>query len=60
MNEDMRELNSTFKEVARLVEGQGEMVERIEKDAEEAVVTTRKGLEELEEARKYQKGCYVS
>ena len=60
LNRDMLELNSTFKEVARLVDGQGGMVERIEEDNREALDRTKKGLEDLEVARKHQRGCVLN
>ena len=49
-----------FKDLAVLVDEQGEMVERIDANMESVNIKTKKGLSQLHAAEKQQKKCTIS
>jgi syntaxin 16 len=53
----VEELATLFKELATLVVEQGTILDRIDHNMEQTVVVTKKGIEELETAEKYQKSA---
>jgi syntaxin 16 len=53
----VEELATLFKELATLVVEQGTILDRIDHNMEQTVVVTKKGIEELEQAEKYQKSA---
>ena len=55
--ESVEELATLFKELATLVVEQGTILDRIDHNMEQTVVVTKKGIEELETAEKYQKSA---
>ncbi|GMH76617.1 hypothetical protein TrST_g337 [Triparma strigata] len=59
INKDMLTVNKAFNDVAKLVNDQQEFVDDIESKAEDTHEKTKRGLSDLQEARKIQKGCAV-
>ncbi|GMH93818.1 hypothetical protein TL16_g12730 [Triparma laevis f. inornata] len=59
INKDMLTVNKAFNDVAKLVSDQQEFVDDIEDKAVDTAEKTKRGLSDLEEARKMQKGCVV-
>ena len=55
----MLTVNKAFNDVAKLVNDQQEFVDDIESKAEDTHEKTKRGLSDLQEARKIQKGCAV-
>lgn len=53
----MREVNDIFKDLAVMVEAQGEQIDVIETNVQETAAKTKKADEELTKANKYQKGA---
>jgi t-SNARE complex subunit (syntaxin) len=62
INRDMQVLHNTFKQVAGLVEGQAEFVNKLEENAIETNESTKRAMSDLEDALKYQKKatCMIS
>ena len=58
--QSMTELNEMFRDLASLVEDQGQMVERIDAQMESVHLRTQKGLDEIKAAAKKQKQCVIS
>ena len=58
--QSMTELNEMFRDLASLVEDQGQMVERIDAQMESVHMRTEKGLSEIKEAARRQKQCVIS
>ena len=55
INRDMQSLNLAFKQVAEMVDGQAEFVNKLETNAEETNESTKRAVEDLEDALRYQK-----
>jgi syntaxin 16 len=53
----VEQLSTLFKELATLVVEQGTILDRIDHNMEAAVVTTKDGVKQLEQAEKYQKSA---
>jgi len=53
--QSIQDLNTIFKELAGMVAEQGEVVDRIEVNIEQASIKVEHGLKELQQASKYQK-----
>lgn len=62
INRDMQSLNLAFKQVAEMVDGQAEFVNKLETNAEETNESTKRAVEDLEDALRYQKKatCAIS
>ena len=58
--QSMQEINAMFKDLAELVADQGDMVERIDAQMDEASLRAKAGLEEVRQAAKHQQKCIVS
>ena len=58
--QSMQEINAMFKDLAELVADQGDMVERIDAQMDEASLRAKAGLEEVRQASKHQQKCIVS
>ena len=58
--QSMQEINAMFKDLAELVADQGDMVERIDAQMDEASLRAKSGLEEVRQAAKHQQKCIVS
>ena len=58
--QSMQEINSMFQDLAGLVADQGEMVERIDAQMDQASMRAKAGLEQVKEAQKHQGKCIVS
>jgi len=52
--ESIQDLNSIFRDLAQMVSEQGEMVDRIDYNIENASIKVQSGLKELQQAEKYQ------
>merc|ERR1711934_244465 len=53
--QSIQDLNTIFKELATMVSEQGEMVDRIDVNIENASIKVDEGLRQLQQAHKYQK-----
>jgi hypothetical protein len=60
MNRDLKLVNEMFKDMAQIVEGQGEMVEKVAESAEESHERAKAGLEQVQQAARYQSSCTIS
>ena len=58
--QSMQEINAMFKDLAELVADQGDMVERIDAQMDEASLRAKAGPEEVRQASKHQQKCIVS
>ncbi|GMH58634.1 hypothetical protein TrLO_g10917 [Triparma laevis f. longispina] len=59
INQEMSKVNEIFKDLAGIVDGQQEEIDNIESLMEQSNVHARKGLEQVQEANEYQKGCTI-
>lgn len=60
INQQMTSVNEIFKELAQIVHNQQDDVDNIEQMMENSHTHAKAGLEQIEQANEYQKGCLVS
>ena len=60
INSDMSKVNEIFKDLASIVDSQQGEIDNIERLMEESHVHAKAGLEQVQQANEYQKGCVLS
>ena len=59
INKDIKEINEIYRELATLVDSQGEHIDSISNNLEACCEKTKNGLEEIKKAEKKQYRCLI-
>ena len=59
MNQDLKMVNEMFKDMADIVQEQGEVIQTVAETTENSNSRAKAGLKQVEQAAGYQSGCVV-